>query len=80
MTHIPSHLENRCIAIISANFLESYKESYGSNGEHKRLHSAINMYDRYSFTSLFELAIPNNQEPGILHVIYLLYSVFSCYK
>lgn len=52
MTNIPIHLEKRCIVIISVNFLKSNIELYGSSGEHKRLHSAINKYNRYSFTSL----------------------------
>lgn len=34
------------------------------------------MYSRTHFTSLFELAIPNNQELGILHIIYLLFPYF----
>lgn len=80
MTKISIYLENRCIVKISVNFLKSYAEPYGSRGEYKRLQSAINMYSRNSFTSLFELAISNNQELGILHIIYLLFSIFSCYE
>lgn len=76
MTKISIHLENTRIVKISVNFLRSYVELYGSRGEYKRLCSAINMYSRTRFTSLFELAIPNNQELGILHIIYLLFPYF----
>lgn len=76
MTKISIHLENTHIVKISVNFLRSYIELYGSRGEYKRLRSAINMYSRNRFTSLFELAIPNNQELGILHIIYLLLPYF----
>lgn len=57
--------------------MKLYLEIYESRNEYKRLHGTINMY---SFTSLFELAIPNNHELGILHIICLLFSLFSCYE
>lgn len=73
MTKISIHLENRCIVKVSVKFLKSHVELCVSKGEYKKLHSVINMYSRNSFTSLFELAIPNNHELGILHIIYLLF-------
>jgi len=80
MAKIAINLENNYILKVSLNFLNSDVVLYGSRGECKRLRNTINMHSRITFASLFELAIPNNQERGILHIIYLLFSILSCYE